>query len=93
MTTYSLSDLLLVWFGGMMLGGILVYLFKRRSQLSKDDARMLRCALSYSTSDFKQNFRNGFPIENDPTLSVRFPTWPAVNAFVKRMMDVLENWR
>ena len=96
MTLYSLSDLCLVWFAGIMAGGFITYLLcrlLRKSPLSKDDAKTLRHILPYCSLDFRQHFRNGFPIENDPALSVKFPSWPAVNVFVKRMMDILEGWK
>jgi hypothetical protein len=96
MTLYSLSDLFLVWFVGIMTGVFITHLLcrlLRRNPLSKEDAKTLRHILSYCSLDFRQMFRNGFPIENDPALSVKFPTWPAVNVFVKRMIDMLECWK
>lgn len=93
MAIYSLSDLIGVLFAGILIGFTAYRFWKPKLPISKDDARMLRRALSYCELDFKQNFRNGFPIANDPSLSVRFVSWPAVNVFVKEMMAVLDRWQ
>jgi hypothetical protein len=93
--TYSLSDLILVWVAGMLISGFVVFIACHRhysNRLSKEDAFVMKHLLSYSSSSFRQMFRNEFPIANDPTLSVRFPSWAAVNVFTTKMVELLDKW-